>query len=120
MTERPDWVRVARVLRPHGLGGELTVELLGGERGRLLPGMDMRGPQGEVRLESVRGDGKQLICRFSGIADRDAAANLSGGYLEVEASELRPLPLPPTRGSPSPTVSMSVPNTGATAVEANR
>ncbi len=92
MTERPDWVRVARVLRPHGLGGELTVELLGGERGRLLPGMDMRGPQGEVRLESVRGDGKQLICRFSGIADRDAAANLSGGYLEVEASELRPLP----------------------------
>jgi 16S rRNA processing protein RimM len=92
LTDLPEWVRVARVLRPHGLAGELTVELLGGERGRLLPGMALRGPQGELVLASVRGDGSQLICRFLGIGARDAAARLSGVYLEVAATELRPLP----------------------------
>ena len=92
MSDRPDWVRVARLLRPHGVTGELTVELLGGDRGRLLAGMALRGPHGELVVESVRGDGAQLICRFSGIDDRDAAAALSGGYLEVEASALRALP----------------------------
>ena len=91
MSELPEWVRVARVLRPHGLAGELTVELLGGERGRLLPGTTLRGPAGELVVESVRGDGSQLLCRFAGVSDRETAATLSGGYLEVAAAELRSL-----------------------------
>ncbi|MGH7666908.1 MAG: ribosome maturation factor RimM [Candidatus Dormibacteria bacterium] len=92
MSGAPSWVRVARLLRPHGLSGELGVELLGGEPGRLRPGMALRGPGGELVLDSVRGDGGQLICGFRGVADRDAAAQLSGGYLEVEGSDLRQLP----------------------------
>ncbi len=92
MSDLPEWVRVARVLRPHGVTGELSVELLGGDRGRLLPGMTLRAPEGELVLESVRGDGSHLICRFAGLGDRDAAASLSGVYLEVARAELRPLP----------------------------
>ncbi|HVC39594.1 MAG TPA: ribosome maturation factor RimM [Candidatus Dormibacteraeota bacterium] len=92
MSEPPEWIRVARVLGPHGLSGELTVELLGGEPGRLRSGMELRGPRGALRLESVRGRGAHLICRFAGVTDRSGAADLSGGYLELEASQLRPLP----------------------------
>jgi len=92
LSDQPDWVRVARVLRPHGVSGELSAELLGGDRDRLAPGMALRTPKGELVLQSVRGDGSHLICRFAGIADRDAAARLSGAYLEVAAAGLRPLP----------------------------
>jgi 16S rRNA processing protein RimM len=72
--------------------GEVTVELLGGDRGRLLPEMALRTPSGELQLESVRGEGRDLICRFRGLADREAVAPLSGTYLEVAATDLRPLP----------------------------
>ncbi|HUY08788.1 MAG TPA: ribosome maturation factor RimM [Candidatus Dormibacteraeota bacterium] len=92
MSGLPEVIRVARVLRPHGVAGEVSVELLGGERGRLVPGMRLRASAGEIVLESVRGDGSHLICRFAGIGDRDAAASLSGVYLEVASAELRPLP----------------------------
>lgn len=92
MTQPPQSVRVARVLRPHGLSGEVTVELLGGERGRLRPGLSVLSPSGWSRIESVRGEGARLICRLADISDREQAAHLSGGYLEVEPSELRPLP----------------------------
>ncbi|MGC1183870.1 MAG: ribosome maturation factor RimM [Candidatus Dormiibacterota bacterium] len=92
MSQPPEWVRVARVLGPHGVSGELSVELLGGERGRLLPGMLLHSASGEVELESVRGDGSHLICRFRGVTDRESAALLSGTYLEVVAAQLRPLP----------------------------
>ncbi|MGH7641778.1 MAG: ribosome maturation factor RimM [Candidatus Dormibacteria bacterium] len=92
MSEPPEWVRVARLLGPHGLAGELSVELLGGDPGRLAPGETLRGPHGPLVVESVRGAGNHLLCRFVGIADRDSAARLGGGYLEVEGTELRALP----------------------------
>jgi 16S rRNA processing protein RimM len=88
----PQWVRVALVLRPHGLGGEVAVELLGGDRERLRPGLAVRSGAGETQIESVRGDGRQLICLLAGVSDRDAAGALCGSYLEVAASQLRPLP----------------------------
>jgi 16S rRNA processing protein RimM len=91
LTAAPEWVRVARVLRPHGVGGEVAIELLGGDRERLRPGMELRGPQGEVTLEAVRGEGSRLICRLRGVDGRDQAAAISGGYLEVARSDSRPL-----------------------------
>lgn len=92
MTEGPDWIRVARVLGVHGVDGEVTVELLGGGRDRWRPGLALRGPGGEVVVESVRGDGRHLICRLGGLSDREQAAALTGAYLEAPGSELRRLP----------------------------
>ncbi|HEY6539104.1 MAG TPA: hypothetical protein VI138_08740, partial [Candidatus Dormibacteraeota bacterium] len=91
MSAAPSWIRVARVGRPHGLSGELTVELLGGSPDRLVPGLRLQAPLGELVLEAARGEGAQLICRFRGIEDRPAAAPLAGAYLEVQASQLRAL-----------------------------
>lgn len=91
MTSAPEWVRVARVLRPHGVDGEIAVELLGGDRERLRPGMELRCSLGDLVLEAVRGEGSRLICRLRGIGDRDRATALSGGYLEVALLDSRPL-----------------------------
>ncbi|MGA8207067.1 MAG: ribosome maturation factor RimM [Candidatus Dormiibacterota bacterium] len=91
MTTAPEWVRVARVLRPHGVSGEVAIELLGGDRERLRPGMALHGPSGDVTLEAVRGEGSRLICRLRGVEGRDQAAAISGGYLEVARSASRPL-----------------------------
>jgi 16S rRNA processing protein RimM len=92
LSNLPQWVRVALVLRAHGLGGEVAVELLGGDRERLRPGLVVRSSAGQTRIESVRGGGRQLICQLADASDRDAVAALCGSYLEVAASELRPLP----------------------------
>jgi 16S rRNA processing protein RimM len=91
LTAEPEWVRVARVLRPHGVDGEIAIELLGGDRERLRQGMQLRGPEGDVTVESVRGEGNRLICRLRGFGAREQAAALSGGYLEVAPSESRAL-----------------------------
>lgn len=91
MTAAPEWVRVARVLRPHGVRGEVAIELLGGDRERLRPGMALRGPSGDVTIEAVRGGGDRLFCRLRGVDGRDQAAAISGGYLEVARSASRPL-----------------------------
>jgi 16S rRNA processing protein RimM len=69
----------------------MAIELLGGDRERLRPGMELRGPKGDVILEAVRGEGGRLICRLRGVDGRDQAAAISGGYLEVAASDSRPL-----------------------------
>lgn len=92
MSDLPEWIRVARVLRPHGVAGEVYLELLGGERNRLVPGSVLRAQSAELVVSSIRGEGPHLICRFEGIDDREAASRLSGAYLEVAIQELRPLP----------------------------
>ncbi|MGH7640257.1 MAG: ribosome maturation factor RimM [Candidatus Dormibacteria bacterium] len=91
MSKAPEWVRVARVVRTHGLKGELTVELLGGAPGRLAPGMTLRGPEGELTLDSVRGQGTEVLLKVKGISGRDQASALTGSYLEVPAEAVRQL-----------------------------
>ncbi len=83
---------MARVRGAHGTSGELAVELLGGEPGRLRPGLELRVGAETVRLRSVRGQGERLICALDGVEDRARAARLTGCYLEVERTQVRPLP----------------------------
>lgn len=92
MIQGQEFVRVAVVLRPHGRGGEVTVELLGGDRGRLRPGLEVRSELGPFRIEEVRGGQQRLICRLSGVEDPLAAARLRGRYLEVPVADARVLP----------------------------
>lgn len=92
MSSDPQWVRAARVVKPHGLGGEVCLEMLGGGPQRLSPGSRVRSSQGFLEVETIREAGSMVLGRLSGIADRDAAAQLSGSYLEVSGDQLRPLP----------------------------
>jgi 16S rRNA processing protein RimM len=91
----PEWVVVGRVLRPHGLKGEVVVETLSDVRSRFLVGATLFMARGEAARQPVRvsasrahGDGRLLI--LAGHEDRDAATALRGADLEVPGSELMP------------------------------
>lgn len=83
-----DWVVVGRVVRPHGLGGEVSVEVLTDFPSRYDPGRDLfrLEPGGGVRkltVESARRHAGRLLVRFAGVSDAAAAEGLRGADLRV-------------------------------------
>lgn len=90
----PAAVVVARVLRPHGVSGELVVQALGDNPQRLAPGSELlaAGTGRRLRVTAARAhSGRMLVC-FDGIDGRDAAEALRGTVLEVERSRVPALP----------------------------
>jgi 16S rRNA processing protein RimM len=99
----PDTVLVGRVLRPHGVRGELVTEVLSDVPGRLDPGSSLlvtdeegrhAGPSLPRRLTvaGFRPHKSGALLRFEGIDDRDRAAELRGAWLAVERSAVPPAP----------------------------
>ena len=93
MSRSPDWVRAARIVKPHGIEGELCLEMLGGDRDRLPAGTAVRVGSAVLAIVEAYPSARGLICRLSGISDRDAAATLTGIYLEVDGTSVRTLPV---------------------------
>ena len=87
-----EWIRVARVVKPHGLDGSLVVEMLGGSPDRLAPGSSVMVDGVQLIVEEARPAGRGVLCRLAGIQDLAAATKMKGGYLEVSRADLRPLP----------------------------
>jgi len=90
--ERPS-VPVARVGRPHGLRGEVTLlgSVLDADELLALGPLTWRSRRGEpvpLTLASVRGAGPRLIARFEGRDDRAAVEPLVNGELWVDADAL--------------------------------
>ena len=83
-------VRVARIGKPFGVAGEVTVQLFTDEPERRLGvGSTLTTATGEVSVESSRRHGKTWLIRLGGVADRNAAESLRGTELfaEVAADE---------------------------------
>jgi 16S rRNA processing protein RimM len=94
-TPSPALLRAARVRRPHGVRGELSVESLGGDARRFRRGVKLTVEQtGSVlTVRSARGAaGGELLVSFAGIDTPEAAAPLRGAYLCVEPQAVRHLP----------------------------
>ena len=109
-TERPDLpatVLVGRVLRPHGVRGEVLVEVLSDVPGRLdrgsslLPtdeeGAPLAGPAARslpprLTVAASRPHREAALVRFAGFEDRDGAAALAGVWLAVERERVPPPP----------------------------
>lgn len=92
-----DRIAVGRVLRPHGLKGELVVEVLSDLPERFAPGAPLlvaRGPglPEQVRVVAARPHPSGLRLILSGHQDRDAAEALRGASLEVPGADLAPAP----------------------------
>ena len=85
-------IRVARVVKPHGLDGTLVLEMLGGSPDRLVPGSTVMVDGAELRVEDAHPVGRGTLCHLAGVQDLAAASKLTGRYLEVSRAELRPLP----------------------------
>ena len=80
---------VGRVLRAHGLAGEVVVDLLSSEPDvRLAPGAELLRADGgaPLRVVAARRHHDRWIVRFDGVGGRDAADGLRG--IELEADPL--------------------------------
>jgi 16S rRNA processing protein RimM len=93
----PETVAVGRVLRPHGVRGEVAVEVLSDVPGRLAAGSRLLlvregEPPRPVTVASERPQRAGALVRFQGVEDRDGAAELRGAWLEVDRARV---PAPP-------------------------
>lgn len=92
----PERVAVGRVLRPHGVRGEVVVQVLSDVPQRLDPGSEMfavwEGRPGRSQrtlvVETCRPHKSGGMVRFAGIADRDQADELRDAWLEVDRSRV--------------------------------
>lgn len=93
---------VGRVVKAHGITGEVVVEVRTDDPGtRFAPGSVLRAkpsvrksPGGQDRdyvVEAARDHGGRLLVRLVGVADRGAADALRGSLFVVDSSELLPI-----------------------------
>ena len=92
-----DGIAVGRILRPHGLRGEVVVEVLSDRAERFAPGAELiltrSGQQPErVSVATARAHPSGLRLSLSGQQDRAAAEALRGAFLEVPGADLTPAP----------------------------
>ena len=95
--EFPERVVVARVCRPHGLRGELVVDVLTDVPGRLSSGAEIVvvGADGARRRGLVldsRPHGRRWLIRLDGCGDRNEAERLRGAAFEVSRERVPPAP----------------------------
>jgi len=104
MTEVPARLVVGRVLRPHGLHGEVAVEVLSDAPGRFAPGAELGLGDLDAGGAAATGTGLRplvvaaarwhhgrLLLTVDGVGDRDAAETLRGGLLSIPVEAARPL-----------------------------
>lgn len=83
-------VVVGRLGRPHGIRGEVTVEIRTDEPDlRFAPGSSVFLSSGKsIQIESTRWHQNVLLVKFSGIKDRNDSETLRGLLVEVEVDDL--------------------------------
>ena len=83
-------VVVGRIGRPHGIRGEVTVEVRTDEPDmRFAPGsaLYVNGSDRRLTVDRVHWHSGRLLVTFDGIVDRNAAETLRGLVVEVERSD---------------------------------
>jgi 16S rRNA processing protein RimM len=93
----PETVAVGRVLRPHGVRGEVVVEKLSDVPGRFKKGSRLTGvregePPRQLTVAAGRPHKSGAVVRFEGCEDRDRAEELRGLDLEVPRAEVPKAP----------------------------
>lgn len=73
-----DEVPVGRVVKAHGLRGEVAVEVLSDVPGRFDPGVVLAGRGRSWTITAARPHQGRLLVTFEGVADRTAAEGLRG------------------------------------------
>jgi 16S rRNA processing protein RimM len=85
---------VGRVTRPHGVRGEVSVEVRTDDPDlRFAVGRVMAtdpAAAGPLTVEAVRWHSGRLLIRFAGIGDRNQAEELRGTWLTLDSAEVGP------------------------------
>jgi 16S rRNA processing protein RimM len=80
-------LEVGRVVRPHGLRGEVVVGLVTDRTDRLAPGTVLQSDRGPLTVVDCRPHQGKFLVMFDGCWDRTAAEALVGRTLRAEAVE---------------------------------
>jgi 16S rRNA processing protein RimM len=94
---------VGRVVKAHGISGELVVEIRTDDpAARFAPGNTLRargsggGGERDFVIDQAREHGARLLVRLAGVNDRDAADALRGSLFVVDSDDLPPIDEPDT------------------------
>lgn len=93
-----DSILVGRVVRPHGVRGEVKVDVQSDVPDRFAPGRTLRivpGGRGSgfaAEILTSRPHKGALLVRFAGVDDRDAAESLRAARIEIEEDDVPPPP----------------------------
>ena len=82
--ERPR-LEVGRVVKPHGLRGEVVVELFTNRTERLEPGTTLSSPAGPLEVVRSSPHHHRWIVAFAGVGDHAGAEELRGAVLSADA-----------------------------------
>ena len=96
-TAPDDRIVIGRVLKPHGLKGEVVVEVLTDFPERFSEGLRVRLSGGsrearEMRIVAVRPHQRRILLTFEGISDVSTAETLRDAELSVNAQDVAPRP----------------------------
>ena len=81
-------VRVARIGKPFGIAGEVTVQLFTDEpERRLAAGSVLMSQTGELSVDRSRQHGNTWLLHFDGVADRNEAEALRGSDLYADVTD---------------------------------
>lgn len=85
---------IGRIGRPHGIRGEVTVDVRTDDPGsRFPPGAELAtdpAGSGPLLIEQARWHSGTLLLRFAGVGDRSAAEELRGIWLVVDPTDVPP------------------------------
>ncbi|GHH67719.1 ribosome maturation factor RimM [Streptosporangium violaceochromogenes] len=85
---------IGRIGRPHGLRGDVSVEVRTDDPDRrFAPGAVLAtdpASAGPLVVESRRGHSGTLLVRFAGVTDRDRAEALRGTVLVIDSEDIPP------------------------------
>ena len=77
-------LEIGRVIRPHGLRGEVVVELITNRSDRLTPGTVFVGPRGPLTISSSRPFQLRHLVQFEGVHTREQAEDIRNLVLRAE------------------------------------
>lgn len=86
----PDRLEVGRIVRAHGLRGQVVVELVSNRPERVAPGAELTTPDGRCLVvlragpAAPSGGRQRYLVAFDGLADRESAESLRGVVLSGE------------------------------------
>ena len=89
MTEKPDetnsvLLEIGKILKPHGLNGELLVSLSTNRSERLNSGSAVSTQKSKLHIRTSRPHAKKFIVQFEGIENREKADALRGEVIFAE------------------------------------
>jgi 16S rRNA processing protein RimM len=83
-------LEVGRIVKPHGLKGQVVVELWTNRTERVAPGASLTAPAGDMRVTrssqtAPSGGRDRWLVSFEGVDDRESAEALRGVVLRAES-----------------------------------